>query len=81
MAECSVCGKPATAQITITENGQRRQLMLCNEHYMELMTRNHHLTPLVSLGGLFDSLFDDMWPLLSLMRQYAGSLTGVGLVK
>ena len=65
MAECSVCGKPATSQITITENGQRRQLMLCNEHYMEFMTRNQrHLSPLESLfhGGLFDSLFDDMWP-------------------
>ncbi|MFM0689947.1 ATP-dependent Clp protease ATP-binding subunit [Paraburkholderia strydomiana] len=65
MAECSVCGKPATSQITITENGQRRQLMLCDQHYMEFMARNQRrLSPLESLfhGGLFESLFDDMWP-------------------
>jgi ATP-dependent Clp protease ATP-binding subunit ClpC len=64
MANCSVCGKPATSQITITENGQRRQLTLCDEHYMEFMARNQHsLSPLESLfhGGLFDSLFDDTW--------------------
>ena len=61
MAECSVCGKPATSQITITENGQRRQLMLCDEHCMEFMARNQRrLSPLESLfhGGLFDSLFE-----------------------
>jgi ATP-dependent Clp protease ATP-binding subunit ClpC len=64
MANCSVCGKPATSQITITENGQRRQLMLCDEHYMEFMARNQRsLSPLESLfhGGLFDRLFDDSW--------------------
>jgi ATP-dependent Clp protease ATP-binding subunit ClpC len=65
MATCSVCGKPATSQITITENGQRRQLTLCNEHYVQFMARNQRsLSPLESLfhGGLFESLFDDMWP-------------------
>jgi ATP-dependent Clp protease ATP-binding subunit ClpC len=64
MANCSVCGKPATSQITITENGQRHQLMLCDEHYMEFMARNQRsLSPLESLfhGGLFDRLFDDSW--------------------
>ena len=64
MANCSVCGKPATSQITITENGQRRQLTLCDEHYMEFMARNQRsLSPLESLfhGGLFDRLFDDSW--------------------
>jgi ATP-dependent Clp protease ATP-binding subunit ClpC len=63
MAECSVCGKPAASQITTTENGQRRQLMLCDEHYMEFMARNQRrLSPLESLfhGVLFDSRFDDM---------------------
>ncbi len=65
MANCSVCGKPATSQISITENGERRQLMLCHEHYMEFMARNQRrLSPLESLfhTGLFDNLFDDMWP-------------------
>jgi ATP-dependent Clp protease ATP-binding subunit ClpC len=65
MANCSVCGKQATSEISITENGERRQLMLCHEHYMEFMARNQRrLSPLESLfhGGLFESLFDDMWP-------------------
>jgi ATP-dependent Clp protease ATP-binding subunit ClpC len=78
MAECSVCGKPATSQITITENGQRRQLMLCDEHYMEFMARNQRrLSPLESLfhGGLFDSLFDDMWPK---MESGRGSRSRIG---
>ncbi|NKJ49264.1 Clp protease ClpC [Burkholderia sp. SG-MS1] len=64
MAKCSVCGKPATTQITITENGQRRQLMLCDEHHMEFMARHQRsLSPLESLfhGGLFDRLFDEAW--------------------
>lgn len=64
MATCSVCGKPATSQITITENGQRRQLTLCDQHYMQFMARNQRsLSPLESLfhGGLFESLFEDMW--------------------
>ncbi|REE19336.1 hypothetical protein B0G71_2423 [Paraburkholderia sp. BL27I4N3] len=42
MAECSVCGKPATSQITITENGQRRQLMLCDEGVVTLTRRRHN---------------------------------------
>lgn len=65
MATCSVCGKPATSQITITENGESRQLALCDEHYMELMARHQRrLSPLESLfhGGLFESLFDERWP-------------------
>ncbi|HEX3635370.1 MAG TPA: Clp protease N-terminal domain-containing protein, partial [Paraburkholderia sp.] len=65
MAKCSVCGKPATTQITITENGQRRQLMLCDEHHMEFMARHQRsLSPLESLfhGSLFDRLFDEGWP-------------------
>jgi ATP-dependent Clp protease ATP-binding subunit ClpC len=64
MAKCSVCGKPATTQITITENGQRRQLMLCDEHHMEFMARHQRsLSPLESLfhGGMFDRLFDERW--------------------
>ncbi|MGF6602716.1 ATP-dependent Clp protease ATP-binding subunit ClpC [Paraburkholderia sp. GAS448] len=64
MAKCSVCGKPATTQITITENGQRRQLMLCDEHHMEFMARHQRsLSPLESLfhGGLFERLFDEGW--------------------
>lgn len=77
MATCSVCGKPATSQITITENGQRRQSTLCDQHYVQFMARNQRsLSPLESLfhGGLFDRFFDDMWSPLEAGRRGGLSL-------
>jgi ATP-dependent Clp protease ATP-binding subunit ClpC len=66
MAECSVCGRPATRQVTIVENGKRRQVDLCEEHYAEALgDRGFGLgvSPLESLfhGGLFDRFFGDAW--------------------
>ncbi|GGD71915.1 hypothetical protein [Caballeronia grimmiae] len=62
---CSVCGKRASSQIRIAEYGQRRQRMLCDEHYMELRARNQGgLSPPESLfhGGPLDGLSGDLWP-------------------
>jgi ATP-dependent Clp protease ATP-binding subunit ClpC len=62
---CSVCGKRAGSRITIAEYGQRRQLMLCDEHYMEFMARNQGgPSPLESLfhGRPLDGLSGDLWP-------------------
>jgi ATP-dependent Clp protease ATP-binding subunit ClpC len=64
MAKCSVCGKPATTQVTVSENGKRRQVSLCDEHYAEVTgSRAPGQSPLESLfgGGMFDRLFDDSW--------------------
>ncbi|HTI18870.1 MAG TPA: ATP-dependent Clp protease ATP-binding subunit [Trinickia sp.] len=79
MANCSICGKPATSQITLTENGQHRQLMLCDEHYMEFMARNQQRwSPLESLfhGGLFEGLFDETWPFERGRAARPGALAG-----
>ena len=65
MAKCVVCGKPATTQVTITENGKRRQLALCDEHYAQLnASRQQWRSPLESLfgGSIFDRMFGDTWP-------------------
>ena len=67
MAKCSVCGRPATTQVTVTENGKQRQVPLCDEHYAEVAgNRGFGVSPLESLfhggGGLFDRFFNDSWP-------------------
>jgi ATP-dependent Clp protease ATP-binding subunit ClpC len=62
MAQCAVCGRPATTQLTVREGGQTREVALCDEHYAEAMGRSFGRSPLESLfgGGLFSGgLFDD----------------------
>ena len=69
MAQCDFDGRPAVAQVTVSENGERRVINLCDEHYQEFMARrgrNRGLgrSPLESLfggGSLFDRLMDDSW--------------------
>src|SRR6185436_4115547 len=64
MAKCEVCGRPATTQLTVRENGRARQLSLCDEHYAELMGDGGFgrspSSPLESLfhGGMFDEFKD-----------------------
>src|SRR5258706_12092535 len=60
MAKCDVCGRPATTQVTVRENGKSRQIALCDEHYAEVMGHaDAGVSPLESLfrGGLFDEFF------------------------
>jgi ATP-dependent Clp protease ATP-binding subunit ClpC len=76
MANCSVCGKPATTQVTLSENGKQRQIALCDEHYAELVgSRGRGMSPLESLfggggGSMFERFFDDSW------SPFEGSGTG-----
>ncbi|MFD1576739.1 ATP-dependent Clp protease ATP-binding subunit [Ramlibacter ginsenosidimutans] len=64
MAKCEVCGRPATTQLTVRENGRTRQIALCDEHYAELMEGGGFgrspSSPLESLfhGGMFDEFKD-----------------------
>ncbi|MDQ8015532.1 MAG: ATP-dependent Clp protease ATP-binding subunit [Bordetella sp.] len=65
MAQCRICGRPATAQVTMRQNGRTEQIALCDEHYNEAMGQNRmSASPLESLfgGGLFDRFFGDAWP-------------------
>src|SRR5258706_15682040 len=60
MAKCDVCGRPATTQVTVRENGKSRQIARCDEHYAEVMGHaDAGVSPLESLfrGGLFDEFF------------------------
>ena len=65
MAKCSICGKPATTQVTVSENGQERLIALCDEHYAEVVGHRGSFgaSPLESLfqGGLFERMLGDSW--------------------
>ena len=76
MAQCVICGKPATTQVTVTENGERRQVALCDEHNAELV-ENQELaaSPLEALfreGGMFERLLGDMGSPFERMESAGG---------
>ena len=56
MAKCIICGRPATTQVTLRENGATRQVALCDEHYAEAMGGGMSGSPLESLfhGGMME---------------------------
>src|SRR6266850_1517893 len=74
MAQCAVCGRPATTQVTVKENGERRTIPLCDEHYAELMG-SRGMSPLESLfrNDVFERFFDDEWPGSAVSRPRAGA--------
>ncbi|MGZ5651017.1 MAG: Clp protease N-terminal domain-containing protein, partial [Usitatibacter sp.] len=58
MAKCAVCGKPATRQVTVNEDGRLERLPLCDEHYAEVMGAES--SPMESLfrdDDLFERFF------------------------
>ena len=68
---CDICGvRPATVRVPVLQNGQERQIDVCDFHYAQLMRHQQALSPLESLfrGGLFDDL------LRSGMGDQSGSL-------
>ncbi|WP_112664298.1 ATP-dependent Clp protease ATP-binding subunit [Microvirga flavescens] len=57
---CEICGvRPASVRVTVIQNGQRKQLDVCDYHYAQLSRHQRALSPLESLfrGGLFDDFF------------------------
>ena len=65
MAECKICGRPATTKVTLRQGGRTEQIALCDEHYAEAMEqRGFSASPLESLfsGSLFNRFFGDSWP-------------------
>jgi ATP-dependent Clp protease ATP-binding subunit ClpC len=66
MAKCVVCGRPATTQVTVIENGRQRRLDLCDEHYAEVVGQRgagmfagrSGASPLESL---FERFMGDAW--------------------
>ncbi|WP_109366770.1 Clp protease N-terminal domain-containing protein [Ochrobactrum soli] len=59
-ALCDICiARPASVRVTVVQNGDERQLNVCDYHYAQLNRHQRALSPLESLfrGGLFDDLF------------------------
>ncbi len=58
---CEICqARPATVRVSVIQNGQQRQLDVCDYHYAQLTRHQRALSPLESLfrGGLFDDFFE-----------------------
>jgi ATP-dependent Clp protease ATP-binding subunit ClpC len=90
MANCAVCGRPATTQITVSENGRRTQVALCDRHYAEVASRRAGGSRSLStspLEALFERFFDDAWSPLGSMgvgreeTGAAGRAAGQGAVR
>ncbi|MFN3575953.1 MAG: Clp protease N-terminal domain-containing protein, partial [Tabrizicola sp.] len=61
--KCDICGRPATARVRASANGQVRDMELCDQHYREMVRRSgRSASPLESLFGrrsLLDEFFGD----------------------
>ena len=61
--KCDICGRPATARVRASVNGQAQNMELCDQHYREMVRRSgRSASPLESLFGrssLFDEFFGD----------------------
>ena len=74
MAKCEVCGRPATAQVTINENGELRRVSLCSEHYAEIV--GSRSSPLESLFR--DPMFERFMGNSGFGSAFQGANRGTG---
>ncbi|MGF6773754.1 ATP-dependent Clp protease ATP-binding subunit ClpC [Paraburkholderia sp. GAS199] len=54
---CDICNaRPASVRVTVLQNGERRDLDVCDFHYLQLTRHQRYISPLESLfgSGLFD---------------------------
>jgi len=59
---CDICGvRPATVRAQVVSNGQRQTMELCDYDYRRLTRQQRSSSPLESLFGQRDSLFDDFF--------------------
>lgn len=59
-ARCDICrARPATVRVAVVQDGQQKQINVCDYHYAQLTRHQRMLSPLESLfrGGLFDDFF------------------------
>lgn len=57
---CDICGaRPASVRVAVLQDGQERQINVCDYHYGQLTRHQRMLSPLEALfrGGLFDDFF------------------------
>ncbi|WP_347815260.1 AAA family ATPase [Pseudomonas sp. GD04091] len=60
---CEICNaRPATARVTVSQNGQRKTMSICDHDYRQLLRHQNMLNPFDSLlgGGGLSSLFGGM---------------------
>ncbi|WP_423815588.1 AAA family ATPase [Pseudomonas putida] len=59
---CEICNaRPATARVTVSQNGQRKTMSICDHDYRQLLRHQSMLNPFDSLlGGGLSSLFGGM---------------------
>ncbi len=60
---CDICGeRPATARVTVIQNGRRETYDVCDADYRRLRRQERFLSPFESLfaGGFLDDLFGDL---------------------
>lgn len=58
--QCQVCGQPATARVETSLNGRYTTMLLCDEHYRQLVRQQKRtISPLEALFGSRRGLFED----------------------
>ncbi len=58
--QCQVCGQPATTRVEAKVNGRHSTMLLCDDHYRQLVRQQKRtLSPLEALFGSRSGLFED----------------------
>ncbi|MDZ4194502.1 MAG: Clp protease ClpC, partial [Pseudomonas sp.] len=58
--QCQICGQPATARVEANLNGRRTTMLLCDDHYRQLVHQQKRaISPLEALFGSRSGLFED----------------------
>ena len=58
--QCQVCGQPATVRVEANLNGRNSTMLLCDDHYRQLVRQQKRtVSPLEALFGSRSGLFED----------------------
>ncbi len=58
--QCQVCGQPATVRVEANLNGRHSTMLLCDDHYRQLVRQQKRtVSPLEALFGARSGLFED----------------------
>jgi hypothetical protein len=58
--QCQVCGQPATVRVEANLNGRHSTMLLCDDHYRQLVRQQKRtVSPLEALFGSRSGLFED----------------------
>ncbi|WP_432432420.1 hypothetical protein [Acinetobacter pittii] len=58
--QCQVCSQPATVRVEANLNGRHSTMLLCDDHYRQLVRQQKRtVSPLEALFGSRSGLFED----------------------